>query len=94
MLAFVKLQDKVAAKCKVFYRILPAEKNKQCPLQFVMYHENKTSTTCTTSIHAWKKCGIYPSHSREILLLEGNICNLRGKLSFRWIFLSFSSINF
>ena len=29
--------------------------------------------------HAWTKCGIWESHSREILLLEGNICNLEGK---------------
>ena len=35
---------------------------------------------------------IWSSHSREIVLLEGNI--LRGNLSFRWIFWSFSSKHF
>ena len=29
--------------------------------------------------HAWKKCGIWESHSQEILLLEGKLCNFEGK---------------
>ena len=28
---------------------------------------------------AWKKCGIWESHSREVVLLEGNICNFEGE---------------
>ena len=30
-------------------------------------------------VHAWKKCGIWESYSREMLLLEGNLCNFEGK---------------
>ena len=28
--------------------------------------------------HAWTKCGIWESDSRQILLLEGNLCNFEG----------------
>ena len=40
--------------------------------------------------HAWKKRGIWKSHSRESLLLREIFAILRENLSFRWIFWSFS----
>ena len=30
-------------------------------------------------LYAWTKCGIWESHFREILLLEGNLCNFEEK---------------
>ena len=32
-----------------------------------------------TCIQAWTKCGIWESHSREIVLLAGNCCNIEGQ---------------
>ena len=29
--------------------------------------------------HAWKQLGIWESYSREMLLLQGNLCNFEGK---------------
>ena len=37
-------------------------------------------------LHAWTKCGIWESYSREILLLEGNICNFEGFIFIEFIF--------
>lgn len=30
-------------------------------------------------IHAWKKCAIWGSYSREMLILEGNLCHFERK---------------
>ena len=30
--------------------------------------------------HAWKQFGIWSSHSKEILILKGNLCNLEGNV--------------
>ena len=34
---------------------------------------------CCPDEHAWNKIGIWSSHSMEILLLEGKLCNFEWK---------------